>query len=136
MWAAVCVTCETWKSAIDGCKCISFIDNQGDLDALIKGYNSENTMKSLLVLLERLDARKPCLPWFCRVPSESNISDLPSCGKWKELFTLLPERKAVDVVCPFDSRKLQTIFESDSMAEANGDEADENFPRRCKKSRR
>ena len=29
-----------------------FIDNQGDLDALIKGYSNEETMKALLVVLE------------------------------------------------------------------------------------
>jgi len=55
------------------------------VDALIKGYSSEDVMKSLLILLEKFDGDRPFLPWFCRVPSQSHISDLPSRGRWKEL---------------------------------------------------
>ena len=73
---AVCVARETWKDTLDDNRCIFFIDNQGDLDALIKGYSSEASMQSLLLVLERLDAKNPCMPWYCRVPSQSNIADL------------------------------------------------------------
>ena len=69
----------------------------------------ESTMKELLVMLESLDEVDPCLPWYCRVPSSSNISDLPSRGRWDELFALLPDCSKIDAVCPFSSRKLQDI---------------------------
>eukprot|EP00435_Cladocopium_sp_Y103_P058672 s441_g20.t1 len=106
---AECVARLVWKDRIDGRKCLFFINNQGDLDALIKGYSTEDTLKALLVMLEKLDAENPCLPWYCRVPSSSNISDLPSRGKWKELLELLPECVVVDPSCPFSSGKLQRI---------------------------
>eukprot|EP00435_Cladocopium_sp_Y103_P013398 s4340_g3.t1 len=106
---AECVARFVWKDHIDSRKCLFFIDNQGDLDALIKGYSSEDSMKRLLVMLEKLDGQKPCLPWYCRVPSQSNIRDLPSRGTWKELFELLPHCVVVDPLCPFSSRKLQRL---------------------------
>ena len=110
---AVCVARSIWKGSLDDRKCVFFIDNQGDVDALIKGYSSEDTMKSLLTLLEKLDCDRPFLPWFCRVPSQSNISDLPSRGRWKELRELLPSYQFVEAVCPFDSTKLRTILQTD-----------------------
>eukprot|EP00435_Cladocopium_sp_Y103_P066931 s1136_g29.t1 len=111
---AECIARSIWKDRIDGRKCLFFIDHQGDLDALIKGYSTEDTLKALLVMLKKLDADNPCLPWYCRVPSSSNISDLPSRGRWKELFELLPECVVIDPSCPFSSRKLQRIPESTS----------------------
>ena len=119
---AECVARHLWHPRIDGRRCLFFIDNQGDLDALIKGYSNEETMKELLVLLERLDSNDPCLPWYCRVPSPCNVADLPSRGKWKELFALLPECREVSAFCPFSSRKLEKIEQSlkKNMAEENG----------------
>ena len=110
---AVCVARHLWKDRMDDYKCVVFIDNQGDVDALIKGYSSEDTMKSLLILLEKLDGDKPFLPWFCRVPSQSNISDLPSRGRWKELREILPDYVFVEAVCPFDSKKLHTVLQEE-----------------------
>ena len=109
---AECVARHLWHSRLDGRKCLFFIDNQGDLDALIKGYSKEETMKALLVVLEQLDSNDPCLPWYCRVPSPCNVADLPSRGKWKELFALFPECREVSASCPFSSRKLQRIEQS------------------------
>ena len=109
---AECVARQLWRSRLDGRKCLFFIDNQGDLDALIKGYSKEETMKALLVVLEQLDSNDPCLPWYCRVPSPCNVADLPSRGKWKELFALFPGCREVSASCPFSSRKLQRIEQS------------------------
>ena len=109
---AECVARQLWHSRLDGRKCLFFIDNQGDLDALIKGYSNEETMKALLVVLEKLDSNDPCLPWYCRVPSPCNVADLPSRGKWKELFALFPECREVSAFCPFSSRKLEKIEQS------------------------
>ena len=111
---AECVARLFWKSRINGRRCLFFIENQGDLDALIKGYSMEETMKDLLVMLENLDSEDPCLPWYCRVPSSSNVADLPSRGKWNELFSMFPKCKQVDSFCPFYSRKLQVIKQDSS----------------------
>ena len=85
----------------------SLLTTNCDLDALIKGYSMEDSMKELLVMLETLDSEDPCMSWYCRVPSLSNIADLPSRGKWKELFSLVPLCKQIDAWCPFTSGKLQ-----------------------------
>ena len=111
---AECVARLLWKKRIDGRRCLFFIDNQGDLDALIKGYSMEETMKDLLVKLENLDSEDPCLPWYCRVPSASNIADLPSRGMWNELFSMCPDCKLLHPVCPFYSRNLQVIEKKNS----------------------
>ena len=89
-----------------------FIDNQGDLDALIKGYSNEETMKAFLAVLEKLDSNDPCLPWCCRVPSSCNVADLPSCGEWKELFALFPECREVAASRPSSFRKIKKIEQS------------------------
>ena len=83
---AECVARQLWRS---------------DLDALIKGYSKEETMKALVVVLEQLDTNDPCLPWYCRVPSPYNVADLQSRGKWKELFTLFPECMRSFCILPF-----------------------------------
>ena len=111
---AECVARLLWKKRIDGRRCLFLIDNQGDLDALIKGYSMEETMKDLLVKLENLDSEDPCLPWYCRVPSASNIADLPSRGMWNELFSVCPGCKQLRPVCPFYSRNLQVIEKKNS----------------------
>ena len=85
-----------------------FIDNQGVLDCLIKGYSSELHMKRLLCCFERDDSEDPCLPWFTRVPSPSNISDLPSRGKWALLKSLL-DFSLVSAKCPATLESLQSI---------------------------
>ena len=133
---AVCVARETWKDTLDDNRCIFFIDNQGDLDALIKGYSSEASMQSLLLVLERLDAKNPCMPWYCRVPSQSNIADLPSRGRWKDFLAMLPNCKVVNTVCPFESKELRVICEDACTAEVNGDEKNEVCQDKRKRSKR
>lgn len=111
---ALCVARFVWKNVLDGRRCLFFIDNQGDLDALVKGYSVEDSMKELLVMLETLDCSDSCLPWYCRVSSLSNFADLPSRGKWKDLFALFPECNQFQALCPFSSRRLQEIDPNDS----------------------
>ena len=86
---AVCLARHVWCKYIDNSKCVFFIDNQGVLDACIKGYSPVAEMKRLLLSFETLDKCAPTLAWFARVPSLSNISDLPSRGKWEELASLI-----------------------------------------------
>eukprot|EP00438_Fugacium_kawagutii_P024616 Skav227275 [mRNA] locus=scaffold3803:159824:160804:- [translate_table: standard] len=105
---AVCTARHTWSKIIDGRRCIFFIDNQGVLDALIKGYSGEPLMKRLLCCFERTDFRDACLPWFSRVASPSNISDLPSRGKWQELLSLL-DCAVVEAECPIMCSVLKTL---------------------------
>eukprot|EP00438_Fugacium_kawagutii_P029267 Skav207045 [mRNA] locus=scaffold709:16974:19130:+ [translate_table: standard] len=105
---AVCTARHTWSKIIDGRRCIFFIDNQGVLDALIKGYSGEPLMKRLLCCFERTDFRDACLLWFSRVASPSNISDLPSRGKWQQLKALL-DCVVIEAECPINCSVLKTL---------------------------
>ena len=46
--------------------------------------------RELLLHFEAADEAGPCLSWFLRVPSHSNLADAPSRAKWKELEFLEP----------------------------------------------
>ena len=52
------------------------------LAALIKGSSRDCVWRTLLLKFEDADACGPCLYWFARTPSQSNISDGPSRGRW------------------------------------------------------
>ena len=45
--------------------------------------------ETLLLHLEMADEANPCLPWFYRAPSHSNLADPPSRGRRDELGFLL-----------------------------------------------
>ena len=108
---AICTARYIWKEFLDGKKCIFFVDNQGVLDAFIKGYSNEQTIKELLLNFETHDLAWPCFPWFARVPSSSNLSDLPSRGLWNELKKLLPSFTKCVGRCPLSRCELKN-FES------------------------
>ncbi|CAE7194532.1 SLC24A2 [Symbiodinium sp. CCMP2592] len=79
-----------WSSYIDGERCIFFVDHSGVLSACINSNSIDASWRSLLLHLEAADEARPCLPWFHRVPSRSNIADPPSRGRWDELAFLGP----------------------------------------------
>ncbi len=65
--------------------CIFFIDNEAARIALLKGVSPSISLFRMTHAVSVLDAAKPCGIWYERVPSFSNISDLPSRGKaWLE----------------------------------------------------
>ncbi|CAE7211512.1 SLC24A2 [Symbiodinium sp. CCMP2592] len=84
-----------WSSYIDGERCIFFVDHSGVLSACINSNSIDASWRSLLLHLEAADEARPCLPWFHRVPSQSNIADPPSRGRWDELAFLGPVTRDV-----------------------------------------
>lgn len=106
---AVCVARKTWKGRLDNKRSLFFVDNQGVLDALIKGYSSEPSIKRLLLNFESCDSNGPCLAWFGRVPSSSNISDLPSRGLWKKFENLVSDYERTLPCCPIYNCMLESI---------------------------
>lgn len=79
------------------------------LDALVKGYRCDDAMKILLTCFETFEYSNPGFPWFSRVPSQSNLGDLPSRGKWNELRKLINEYVVDTAVCPLDASELESI---------------------------
>ena len=109
-----------------GCdrKVVLFIDNQGVLDACIKGWSGEEQMKSLLLHFEVVDGKNPVLPWFARVPSSSNCADYPSRGLWSKLKQLVGEFVLDEARCFITSQRLTTLTETAAIAEEHGDDSE------------
>ena len=125
---AVCLSRSVWKRQLDDCKVVVFIDNQGVLDACIKGWSGEEQMKSLLLLFEVVDGKKPFLPWFARAPSSSssNCADYPSRGLWSKLKQLVGEFVLDEAECFITSQRLNTLPEHAANAEEHGDASEKN----------
>ena len=119
---AVCLSRSVWKFRLDNQKVVVFIDNQGVLDACIKGWSGEEQMKSLLLQFEVVDGNNPFLPWFARVPSSSNCADYPSRGLWSKLKQLVGEFVVDEAQCFITSQRLKTLSESAAIAEEHGDD--------------
>ena len=81
---AVCLARRCWSEFLHN-RVIFFVDHGGVLASLITGASRDATWRKLLLTLEQVDSEVPCLSWFARVPSQSNISDGPSRGDWSAL---------------------------------------------------
>ena len=121
---AVCLSRSIWKSQLDNQKVVVFIDNQGVLDACIKGWSGEEQMKSLLLHFEMADGKDPFFPWFARVPSSSNCADYPSRGLWSKLKQLVGEFVSDEAQCFITSQRLKTLTEAAAIAEEHGDHSE------------
>ena len=55
-----------------------FVDNDAARASLIKMSSNSRSLQSCLLKVADILQQTPCFPWFCRVPSSSNIADGPS----------------------------------------------------------
>lgn len=69
--------------------CMFFIDNEATRIALLKGSSPSISLFRMTHAISVLDSAKPCGIWYERVPSFSNIGDLPSRGKSEEAAALI-----------------------------------------------
>ena len=121
---AVCLSRSIWKSQLDDRKVVVFIDDQGVLDACIKGWSGEEQMKSLLLHFEAVDGKNPFLRWFARVPSSSNCADYPSRGLWSKPKQLVGEFVLDEAQCFITSQRLTTLTETAAIAEEHGGDSE------------
>eukprot|EP00438_Fugacium_kawagutii_P018747 Skav204386 [mRNA] locus=scaffold2947:24764:26011:+ [translate_table: standard] len=95
------VALETWKDILAGACIFVYIDNEAAKSAWITGFADSKVARRMLHFGTHLEAALDVHPYFCRVPTFSNIADLPSRGK----FSFLLDRGAVeslikdDLVC-------------------------------------
>ena len=111
--SAVVVARVLWKRFLDLKRVIFFVDHGGVLASAIRGTSKERTWRELLLKFEEADAEGPCIGWFSRVPSKSNVSDGPSRGSFKELSAITPFTRD-HPVCLFSS---EVMSPSESMLE-------------------
>ena len=79
---------------------IFFIDNEAARYSLIKGASPSETMYGLCKCISFLEARHPSADWYERVPSASNVADLPSRFKQEQCQFLTQGDLAGDIVLP------------------------------------
>ena len=79
-----------------------FIDNESARYTLIKGFSPSISMFSLVKEVSFLDASSPCGAWYERVPSLSNIADLPSRGEYDTAARMIDGKVKGDIQIPSD----------------------------------
>ena len=87
---------EAWKEK----RAIFFVDNEAARFSLIKGSSPSPSMQLIAHLFHQLDASSPLMVWIERVPSASNIADLPSRGKWEETLKIVGGTFEGDIKLP------------------------------------
>ena len=73
---AVILARSTWRLEVGGKRIIYFVDHCGVLNSCIKGSFADKTWRNLLCEFEKQEIDHPTIPWFCRVASQSNISEV------------------------------------------------------------
>ena len=87
-----------WKDVLRG-KCIfAFIDNEGARAAWISGFASTAASRHMLHVGTTIEAQLSVHPYFARVPTNSNLGDAPSRGKFDVIQKLGGRRTRV----PYD----------------------------------
>ena len=79
---------------------IYFIDNEAARYSLIKGVSPSETMYGICKTVSHVDAQFPAACWYERVPSQSNISDLPSRMKHVECQKITHGKLLGDIALP------------------------------------
>ena len=77
-----------WGSRIASSKLLIFIDNEGSRFSLIKGYSKAASITHICALASSAVDSYCIMPWYSRVPSLSNLADLPSRNAQHELLPL------------------------------------------------
>ena len=67
-----------WSKHLGNSRVIFFVDHSGVLSSCINGCSHDTSWRKLLLHLEEADESAPCLGWWHRVPSASNVADPPS----------------------------------------------------------
>ena len=103
---------EHYKELCQNRRVILFIDNNAIRDAVAKGTSKALSVLVMLSELHRLWSQLQCMCWASRVPSLSNVADLPSRGQAKAAAdvirgvlgeTLEPSQKLCALICDASS---------------------------------
>ena len=99
MYAYICVRWHL-RGLLDGRLGICSIDNESCRMSLAKRNSSSTAMLLLTSMVSIVDTNRPFAAWFARVPSFSNLADMPSRGKSADLCRLVGARDCGDIVLP------------------------------------
>ena len=85
---AVSVALHLWCEHVKSRHLVCFLEYEGSRFLILKGYPSNPTLTRLCMRFLFLRKRFVFWHWYARIPTEANLSDLPSRGLCSEL---LPE---------------------------------------------
>ena len=110
----------TFGDLLTNRKAVHWIDNQGALAGLIKGYGRDSDCAKLLHAQVAISLiTKTCI-WYAYIASEANIADLPSRGDLEYLTTLGSEERAL-VIPELDGwESTAERFENDLKKDLRG----------------
>jgi len=75
---SVAVSLMLWGPSVVSSKLLIYIDNEGSRFSLIKGYSTAPAITRICALASNALDSYCIMPWYSRVPSLSNLADLPS----------------------------------------------------------
>ena len=99
-----------WGRDISSSRLLIFIDNEGSRFSLIKGYSKAAAITHICALASNALDSYCIMPWYSRVPSLSNLADLPSRDVGHELLPLSLKSSHESVVDMVEER-LQFVGE-------------------------
>ena len=82
---ALLVSFILFKRVLKGRPCVAYVDNNSTRDVSISGVARTSPGDCLISQLLEVEDSCSVIPWFARVPSQSNIADGPSRGSVDEL---------------------------------------------------
>ena len=91
-----------YRTELANSSAIYFIDNEAARYSLIKGSSPSLSMYNICRMVSRLEAEHPSASWYERVPSASNIADLPSRFKFEECQRITKGDLAGDILLPHE----------------------------------
>ncbi|CAK9052971.1 unnamed protein product [Durusdinium trenchii] len=89
-----------FRSYISQRRVLIFVDNEGARHCLIKATSQTLALLQIVQLFHGCAEVDRCIPWIERVPSASNVADLPSRNKTEEAIAIIdgsPWTSEVDV---------------------------------------
>jgi hypothetical protein len=108
----VVVFFEKYKELCSRRRILLFVDNNAIRDSVSKGTSKSLSVLVLLSEIHRIWTEIQCLCWVSRVPSLSNVSDLPSRGKANHTAAVIggtigkpldPSPRLCDLICDLNS---------------------------------
>ena len=82
---AVCCAFKVWSQVFRSSPLVVYVDNNSARDVAISGSGRSESAKTLLNALLCVEQSEGILPWYQRIPSPSNIADLPSRERCEEI---------------------------------------------------
>ena len=86
-----------WAPFIYGSQTVYYIDNEAARSAFVQGTGSTQATKCFINAFDNMETKLNILAWFGRVPSHSNLADLPSRLQFDHPLLSFATKKSVVV---------------------------------------